>query len=430
LDRNTRRVREMACVDGRVHVLRSPDLLAWVFRIYVASEAIIETLLRWKAVSKDWNAAISCVVVDAKWLVPFCRSAEVFVGQIAGLVSGEHAGNRAMTILARGQANAEHFIDMMFLHMYSEHAQCEALDSLDLVVGQHLLQVSTCTRAIAAVNMAMTVHASSRQVQAYACAVIEVFAKNELNKDALLEAGILDKMLQAGNRFSTGGNMTGLIIRAVREMMFFPEGMNGDDEHQTTIEAVIRAGAIPMLTGWTGADSRSNQLLYFEDFCLFVDLLARLHTTALLLANAHEIIFGCLGNFQDNPWLQGRGLHSLKLLVQFGEADAIDFFGDSRGMQLVYASVDPPHELDFVSTMQENAIELLEAIVRSYPKTTDHMVAAGLIPVLQKTMAQTMNRTCLNRIVHMNLLVSVLGTLASNVTYRSTVAAAHIVPMV
>jgi len=229
--------------------------------------------------------------------------------------------------------------------------------------------------------MAMTVHASSRQVQANACAVIEVLAKNELNKDALLEAGILDKMLQAGNRFSTGGNMTGLIIRAVKQMMFFPEGMNGDDEHQTTIEAVISAGAIAMVTGWIGADSRSNQVLYFEDFCLFVDLLARLHTTTLLLANAHEIILGCMAEF-PGPWLDQRGLHSLKLLVQFGEADAIDFFGDSRGMQLVYASVDPPHELDFVSTMQENAINLLEAIVRSYPKTTDHMVAAGLIPIL------------------------------------------------
>ena len=99
--------------------MRSPDLLALVFRIYVASEAIIETLLRWKVVSKDWNAAISCVVVDAKWLAPFCRSAEVFVGQIAGLVSNELVDKSAHKSLARKQADAVYYVDMMFLHMYS-----------------------------------------------------------------------------------------------------------------------------------------------------------------------------------------------------------------------------------------------------------------------------------------------------------------------
>ena len=86
------------------------------------------------------------------------------------------------------------------------------MNSLDVVVGQDFMQEQTCTRAIAAVNMAMTVHASSLHVQANACAVIEILAQNELNKDALLETGTLDKMLQAGNQFE----LTSLIIRAVK----------------------------------------------------------------------------------------------------------------------------------------------------------------------------------------------------------------------
>jgi len=56
------------------------------------------------------------------------------------------------------------------------------------------------------------------------------------------------------------------------------------------------------------------------------------------------------------------------------------------------------------------------------------MVAARLIPILRKTMAQTMSRTAPT--VHMNALASILSTLASNVTYHSTVATADIVPMV
>ena len=427
MDRNTRRVREMAFVDGRVHVLRCPDLLAWVFRMYVATEAIIETLLRWKVVSKDWNAAICCVVVDIEWLAPFFCSVEVFVGQIAGLVSGEHAERSAMTFLARKQADADHFVDMMFLHMYSEHAQYEALIWLDVVVGQDFMQEQTCTRAIAAVNMAITVHASLQRVQQAACGVIEVLVMNELNKNALLEAGTLDKMLQAGHRFSAGGDMAGFVICAVNKMVLLDN--DGDDGHQTSIEAVIGAGTIAMVIGWMGAATATNQLFWFKEFCLLINSLARLHAAALLLANAHEIILGCMAKFPDNPCLQWRGLHSLMLLVQFGEADAIDFFGDSRGMQLVCACVDYPHEVGFVSTTQENAINLLEAIVRNYPKTTDHMVAAGLIiPILQTTMQKTMNRT--RPIAHMNALVSMLSTLASNVTYRSTVAAADIVPTV
>ena len=424
-------MREMACVGARDHVLHSIDLLALVFRSYVATEAIIETLLRWKVVSKDWHAAISCVLVVIKWLRPFCCSAEVFVGQIAGLVSGEHGDKSADTSLARKQANADYYVDMMFLHMYSEHAQYEALSSLDVVVGQIFMQEQTCMRAIAAVNMAMTVHASFQRVQQAACGVIEVLAKNEMNKEALLEAGTLDKMMQAGHRFSPGGDMSGFIVCAVNRMVLLDNDDDDDDDdygHQASIEAVINAGAIRMVTEWMWAETETHQLFWFKEFCLLINYFVRFHATTLLHAKTDEFILGSLAKFQDIPWLQWRGLHSLTLLVQFGEADAIDFFGVSRGMELVFACMDYPHKVGFVSKTEENGIKLLAAIVRSYPKTTDHMVSAGLIPVLRKTMAQTMSMS--RRLVHMNALASILSTLASNVAYRSAVASADIVPTV
>ena len=64
------------------------------------------------AMSKDWHAAISCVVVDIKWLRPFYCSAEMFARQIAGLVSGEHGDKSAYTSLARKQANVDYYVDM------------------------------------------------------------------------------------------------------------------------------------------------------------------------------------------------------------------------------------------------------------------------------------------------------------------------------
>jgi len=62
--------------------------------------------------SKDWHAAISCVVVDIKWFRPFCCSAEIFVRQIAGLVYGEHGDKSAHTALARKQASADYYVHM------------------------------------------------------------------------------------------------------------------------------------------------------------------------------------------------------------------------------------------------------------------------------------------------------------------------------
>ena len=44
-------------------------------------------------------------------------------------------------------------------------------------------------------NTAMIVHASVQCVQQMACAVTEILAQNELNKDALLEDGTLSKIL-------------------------------------------------------------------------------------------------------------------------------------------------------------------------------------------------------------------------------------------
>jgi len=412
-------------------VLRNPDLLAIVFRSDVATEAIIEALLRLKVVSKDWHAIISCVVVDEKWLGPFCCSAEEFVKEIADLVeaisklvSANHADESVEASLARKQTNADYYVDQMFAHMFNKHAQYEALGSLAIIVGQIFMQQQTYTKAIAVVNTAMIVHASVQRVQQMSCVVTEILAKNKLNKDALLEAGTLSKILQAGGRFGASSSMFGSIICAVNKMIF---SSVTDDGHQAIIQAVIGAGAISIVTWWMWADAGTNQLFRFTDFCLFINSLTRWHATTLLDASAHEIIFGYLANFSDEWWLQWRGMQTLTLLVHFREADAIDFFGDSRGIQLVFACMDSTLGPS-INRTEERAIKLLAALVRRYPKTTDHMVGAGLIPLLRKIMTQALNGN--RSTVHLNAVVSMLCTIASNVTYRPTMAAADIVPTV
>ena len=63
-----------------------------------------------------------------------------------------------------------------------------------MCVGHIFMQQQTCTRRIAVVNMAIIVNASIQRVQQMVCAVTETLAKNDLNKNALLETGTLRQM--------------------------------------------------------------------------------------------------------------------------------------------------------------------------------------------------------------------------------------------
>ena len=397
-------------------ILLNPDLLALVFRVDVATEAIIEALLRLKVVSKDWHAVISCVVVDKKWLGAFCLSADDFVQKITQLVSEKDA------CLERKQINARYYVDQIFAHMFSENAQYEALNSFGIIVGQACMTEEVCTRSIAVVNMAMRVHASVSRVQKMACAVVHILSKNELNKEALVESGALSLVLRAGNGFGGCAYMAGSIISVLNEITF---SNVTNDEVTARMHVVVAVGAIPMVMRWMQADRDTSELASFTDCCCFIRTCARWHATKLVHAGAHENIFGFMAKFPDKPWLQRRGMSTLKLLVHFGDEDAIDFFGDSHGIGAVFAGMDMTQQFRHT---QRPALKMLGVLLVGHPKTTARMVAAGLIPLLQRMMAQALNAhwSC----VHLYDMVFMLRMLASNVMYRPAVFAADVMPTV
>jgi len=274
-----------------------------------------------------------------------------------------------------------------------------------------------------------------------ACEVVCVLAKNELNKDALLRTGTLSLLVQAGMRFGSasalavarsGNNGHGSILCALNEMMFSSTTNHGG--HIDNTDAVVAAGAIPMVMAWLQADVDTDGHVFFLDGCCFMRSLARWHTMQLVRAGAHEIMFGFLENFPDELGLQRRAMSTLKLLVHFGDEDAIDFTASPRRashnepMTAVFANMVMAEEIHEKRRTQRPALKLLTTLVLGHPKTTAHLVATGLIPFVRKSMAQALDAHWSCVLVYD--MVFILRMLASNVTHRAAVAAADVVPIV
>jgi len=425
-------------------ILCQSDLLAAVFRSIPSTEANIETLLQWMTVSKEWNATISFVVVDGKWLEAFCRSSGQFVQEFRVLFAAEHADDESSdSYVDRKQTEVDDCLRDMRAHMFSEDAQYEALLMLRDTVGEGFMY--ECTKCIAVVNMAMRAHASVSRVQHMACAVLHILAKDEHNKDALLRTDTPSLMVRAGMRFGTacpvcplaasalpGSDGHGSILCALTEMMSSSTARHGT--HVGIMDAAVAAGAIPMAMACLQVDLDTDEHAFFQDGCCFMSFLARWHTMELVCAGAHEIIFGFLDKFPDEAALQRRGMYTLQKLVHFGDEDAIDFtaspqrFRHKETMTAVFANMLMFEQTHEKRRTQLPALRLLTTLVLGHPKTTAHLVATGLIPLVRKSMVQTLDANWSSVLVY-NMVV-VLRKLASNMTHRAAVAAEDVVPVV
>ena len=433
----------MACRFFIGQILCLSDLLAAVFRSIPCTEANIETLLRWKTVSKEWNAIISCVVVDGNWLEAFCRSSDHFVQEFRVLFAADHADESLDSYVARRQIEADYYVEQMCAHMFNEDAQYEALRMLRDIVGEGFMAEQGFTSSIAVVNMAMRAHASVSRVQHMACEVVCVLAKHEQNKDALLRTGTLSLMMLAGIRFGSacplalalsGSDGHGSILCALDQMVSSNTALHG--AHVGIMDAAVAAGAIPMAMAWLQADLDRDERVFFQSGCLFMHELAtaRWHTMKLVRAGAHEILFGYLEKFPDDHAVQSFGMDILRLLVDFGDEDAIDFtaspqrFRHKETMTAVLANMFTTEKTHEKRYTQRPALKLLTALMLGHPKTTAHLVATGLIPLVRKSMAQTLDANWSCVLVY-NMVV-VLRKLASNMTHRPAVAAEDVVPIV
>jgi len=438
-------------------ILCQSDLLAAVFRSIPSTEANIETLLQWMTVSKEWNATISCVVVDGKWLEAFCRSSGDFVQEFRVLFAVDHGDDESVdSYVARRQTEVDYCVQQMRAHMFNEDAQYEALLMLCDTVGEDefadeemdgFMDEPGSTKCIAVVNMAMRAHVSVSRVQHMACAVVHILARYELNKDALLRTDTASLMVRAGIRFGTarpvcplvapalsGSERHGSILCALDQMMSSNTALHG--AHVGIMDAAVAAGAIPMAMAWLQADLERGERVFFQSGCLFMHELAtaRWHTMKLVRAGAHEILFGYLEKFPDDHAVQSFGMDILRLLVDFGDEDAIDFtaspqrFRHKETMTAVLANMFTTEKTHEKRYTQRPALKLLTALMLGHPKTTAHLVATGLIPLVRKSMAQALDAHWSCELLHD--MVVILRTLASNMTHRAAVAAADVMPIV
>jgi len=178
-------------------VLGHHDVVASVLCVEIATEAVIEYLIRRKQVCKDWYAHISLLLKNAKWLAPFVRSAHRFVHSIASRQSELRAlgnGNGAAIALAKSGIIAK-YVGEMHLHMFDENSQLRALCVLQLILKSKTLRDQNFMSIVTVLNKVMDKHVSAGKVQTVACAVIRHLAQKIFYREAFLATGTIRKVV-------------------------------------------------------------------------------------------------------------------------------------------------------------------------------------------------------------------------------------------
>ena len=103
-------------------MLSYPDVVACILYAEIATEAVIEYLIRRMQVSKGWYAHITLLLKNAKWLAPFVRSAQRFVCSLVHRQSEmRNLGNSSGAAIALVRSDIiVSYVAGMNLHMFDE----------------------------------------------------------------------------------------------------------------------------------------------------------------------------------------------------------------------------------------------------------------------------------------------------------------------
>ena len=178
-------------------MLSYPDVVACILYAEIATEAVIEYLIRRMQVSKGWYAHITLLLKNAKWLAPFVRSAQRFV---CSLVHRQSAllnlgnGSGAAIALVRSDIIVS-YVAGMNLHMFDENSQLRALWKLQLILKSKTLRTQNFMSIVTVLNKVMDKHVSADNVQIAACAVIQLLAKHFFYAEAFLATGTVRKVI-------------------------------------------------------------------------------------------------------------------------------------------------------------------------------------------------------------------------------------------
>jgi len=156
-------MRQNADTDKMVaEVLGHHDVVASVLCVEIATEAVIEYLIRRKQVCKDWCAHISLLLQNTQWLAPFVRSAQRFVCSIVYRQSEMRAlgnGSGSAIALAKSGIIAK-YVAGMNLHMFDENSQLRALSVLQLILKSKTLRTQHFMSIVTVLKKNMDKHVS------------------------------------------------------------------------------------------------------------------------------------------------------------------------------------------------------------------------------------------------------------------------------
>jgi hypothetical protein len=303
------------------------DVLAVVFRVRPASEAVVEELLLRKAVCKMWKVAIELATADKVWLAPFSASGKLFISSLPALVREVASSRNGLNV---PQALAKHlgFEASIEAHFFHKPVVCRAFRALESVV--RLQSLVPLEKAFVFVVRAMQAHPRSRSVLASATDLLIVLAGLSGGPRAFVDAGAVRALMAALAFF---GPSSPVLNAACALMNIATTGYT----HVHT--AMVQAGFVPVLLG---VMQRHPVALNFQ-LCAMrcVRILCRCEGHALVLREAGmaEAAFELM---KAHPFIRQVHVDAVNALLHMEVAqppgEGVDFFAASRGMRLVIDS--------------------------------------------------------------------------------------------
>jgi len=394
------------CFSSDAMVLGRRDVLDNLFRCNAASERIIEWLFVLRLVSKTWRAAIDCVVIDEVWLSDFRSSAAAWACSIPVLLTEMKA---LASTEQPGDPKFGEYMGQMQMYLYDEPTQYSALVGLATIIVPEfrgtpppqavtVAAINKCyTEHMPVVSRVVKKHGTHERIQLQACALIEAFATHKAAIVPLMQADAISQLVDMLKRDGVSCGVADVAVRALRNMLHWHTLWRGG-QNKCGEAVVVKAHAIPVVL--RQMQTHAAEEYFFTTSTEFLGCLAYRWVEELVECGVDTVLYDCMRMFPDRSGMQLSGIRTLHQLVNSGKRDNMDFFGASRGMEVIFAAL---RATPFTHETDASGMRLLRSLLQNSRKFGDslsgggaerdtnlamRMVACGLVPLVLRVLGE------------------------------------------
>jgi len=252
------------------------------------------------------------------------------------------------------------------------------------------------TEHMPVLNRVMKKHGTHERIQQAACALIAAFATHKGAILPLMRADTVPQVVGILRRDGVSCRVADVAVRALRNMLhwhsLWRSGQNKCGE------AAVKADAIPVVLRLM--QTHAAEEYFFTTSAEFLGCLAYRWVEELVECGVDTVLYDCMRMFPGRTGMQVTGIRTLHQLVNSGKSDNMDFFGASRGMEVIFAAL---RATPFALETDASGMGLLQSLLQNCRKFGDslsgggaerdtdlamRMVACGLVPLVLRVLRE------------------------------------------